>query len=233
MKEFTFYSNSIISWALDSNQHVLYFFSHMRHKVWAIKVWDQKTAMFWQLGRDFSLGVVGKILHIIHQIKMNLHHRIMDKDLISHGPLEFQTNWPTKLKKTHRQCGNILISIFRYLMRKCVRREKPGGKLENIHGQWWRWGNPLPAIYRGTTNCVGSFDFQPIHSAIAIFSQAPLEQLMIREVVKKKRSFYGQADCKGWPPLLPPYGQPDRKNTFFLITSLKTLLWKKVQMWTK
>ena len=29
-------------------------------------------------------------------------------------------------------------------------------------------------------------------------------QLYIREVVKKKRSFYGQADRKGLPP---PYGQ--------------------------
>ena len=28
---------------------------------------------------------------------------------------------------------------------------------------------------------------------------------LIREVVKKTRIFYGQADRKGWPP--PPYGQ--------------------------
>ena len=27
---------------------------------------------------------------------------------------------------------------------------------------------------------------------------------------QKKRSFYGQADRKGLPPLPPPYGQPDR-----------------------
>ena len=159
--------------------------------------------------------MVGKILHIIHQIKMNLHHRIMDKDLISHGPLEFQTNWPTKLKKTHRQCGNILISIFRYLMRKCARREKPGGKLENIHGQWWRWGNPLPAIYRGTTNCVGSFDFQPIHSAIAIFSQAPLEQLMIREVVKKNGLFTVRLTVRVDPPSAPLTVSLTVKRPFF------------------
>ena len=60
---------------------------------------------------------------------------------------------------------------FQISHEKMVERGEPRGKLENIHG---RCGEiSPPAIYRGTTNCASSFDFQVYFTDLYLIVQKP------------------------------------------------------------
>ena len=105
---------------------------------------------------------------------------------------------PSSLIKVHWILMQNSILYFRLL-----EKAKTGGNFQKSEiddnailriGVWSVGGIPLVTVIRNTLEM-----FCPWCSSMMIL-------IMVREVVKKKRSFYGQADCKGLSPP-PPYGQ--------------------------